>query len=482
MIFRGLAGKLFLTHLGLGLLVVTVITVVVLDTLQSMYLQSLQTGLQDRAYLLAERLAPELAGGHVEQVGIFLAALGVETQARVMVADVEGNVVGSTEPAQARLRGTPIDLVGLRPALRGRMQRAVDPTAPDLVFVAAPVEFQGEPVGAIRLSYSLAEFEAQIDRVLRRVGLPFLGAGTLSALLGVAFAYRLSRPARRLAEAAHALAGGDLARRTGVSGADEVGEAARAFDQMASRLQQLHAEREALLGRLSHEIHSTITGMVMAVEVLQRSKSLDRGSRHMLLSGLATNTQRLRRLANDLLEAARLARGQFTLRRSAVSPADLVREVASSFAGEASQRGIRLETAVHERLATLDADADRLAQALGNLVENALRHSPPGGQVLVAAEETPEWCILSVQDEGPGVDPAFLPRLFTPYQQATGGQPGRLGLGLSIAKAMIEAHHGHIQAAQAPTGGAIFRLLLPLPGAGPGRSASPPQPTSISLP
>lgn len=482
MIFRGLAGKLFLTHLGLGLLVVAVITLVVLDTLQSVYLQTLQTGLQDRAYLLAERLAPELAEGHHEQVSIYLAALGVETQARVMVADVEGNVVGSTEPEQARLRGTPIELAGLRAALRGRMQRAVDPTAPDLVFVAVPVEFQGESVGAIRLSYSLAELEAQIDQVLRMVGLTFLGAGILSALLGVAFAYRLSRPARRLAAAAHALAGGDLTRRTGVIGADEMGEAARAFDQMASRLQQLNAEREALLGRLSHEIHSTITGMVMAVEVLQRSKSLDHSSRQVLLGGLATNTQRLRRLANDLLEAARLARGQLSLRRSAVSPADLVREVASSFAGEASQRGLRIETEVNERLTNLDADADRLAQALGNLVENALRHSPPGGRVLVTAEELSGWCALSVQDEGPGIDPSFLPTLFTPYQQPPGGMPGRLGLGLSIAKAVTEAHGGRIEAAQAPSGGALFRLLLPLPGAGSESQASRLASPSISLP
>ena len=464
---KGLAARLFLTHLGLALLIIVAGGTYLTISLQRTYPHSLEASLQDHAHLLAEAVRPSLESGDYEHLRLTLDALNDRVEASAIVEDGQGVVVGSTDPELASLIGQTTTFQSLQTVLRLGRPAVRYQDEDDLVFVAVAIRSNDEPIGAIRIGHSVIGSPAiglQGERysIVQTLGIGIIAAAALSALVALGLAHRLSRPARSLATAAAAFAQGDYSRRASVAGPSEIREAAEAFNDMANQVQQLLHAREAFLSQVSHEVHSTITGMNMAVEVLQRNQQLDAAAERLLLNGLRTHTQRLRRLADDLLQAARLAQGTLSLRLGPVDPADLVSEVASIFLAEAAERGLELAHRATPELPPISADADRLSQSLGNLVENALRLSPTGSSVQLRAEQEGDWCVLTVEDEGPGLSPADIEQLLGAAQPNPMSYSGRLGLGLPIARAIAAAHNGRLEAFPRPSHGSVFRLLIPI--------------------
>ena len=459
--------RIFLSHFVLAVAVMLAVGWFVFDNLQRTYFQSVEDDLQDQAVIAGQRLAPLLAQKRYDEVQAALSDLGLRPGIRILVTNVDQVVVGSTEPEEARLRGTPSRAAGIREALRSRMQRNTNPEGDELVYVAAAVPYEGTDVGVVRVSYGLAALEARTTGLFNSLAIGILAVLLVSGLVAYALAYRLSRSARRLADASQTLAGGDLTARTRLDGNDELAEAGRAFDQMADQLQAVQLERQALLNTMSREIHAAISGMAMALEVLRRGKELEWDSRDLLLGGLQSQGRRLRRLADDLVEAARVTRGPLPLYKATVFPAELVREVAGSFTAEATDRGARLECVVNGELPPLNADQDRLTQALGNLVESALSYTPPGGRVLVTAEMSNGSCVMAVHGEDFGPAAEGPAPTFGPFA-GTGELSGRQGLRLAITRAVVEAHGGQLQQARLAQGGSIYRMSLPLNGTEPG--------------
>lgn len=471
---RGLALKLFISHLGLVLLLLLIGSPYLLTTTQQAYLHTLGNSLTDQAVVISQAVAPTLASGPSADVQRYLAPLDRKLGTRVLVADSSGRIAGATEAEQQSMLGQTVTVGGLDQALTGATVERVSPDASDLVYVAVPALQDGRVVGAVRVSYGLTELREELDGLLNSIRLTIMLAAVLSALLSVMLAYGLSRPARQLAEAAQALAAGDFSRRTGVRGSDEIGRAATSFDLMADELARMQTEREQLLGNVSHEIHSTITGMSMAVEMLQQSERLEARSRRLLLSGLHTHTQRLRRLADDLLESARIARGRLSLKMAELAAEDLVNDTVAIFTAEAADRGVRLTGSLQAPGLLLRGDRDRLGQAVGNLVENAIRHTPSGRSVVVTAEQRGGYCVFSVRDEGPGIQGAPVRTPFRVRGNLPGESTGRLGLGLGIVIAMAEAHHGWLEVETSPSEGSTFSMFVPVPPAGDrGAPASP---------
>jgi len=462
--------RLFLSHLTLAVVVMVGVGVYLFEQMQQAYLRSLEDSLEDYAVLAAQRLGPLLAQGRFDEAHGSLFQLGLRSDVHVLVTDQSGRVVGSTEPEEAQLRGRPSQAVGFRRALRGLASSAIDPLGDELVYVAIPISYMDpaadEPlvVGAIRVSYSVQDLEARITSFFTTITVGALAALAISLLGGFGLAYGLSRSARRLAQAAYTLAQGDLTARVRLTGRDELAEAGAAFDRMADQLQATRLERQALFNTLSRDIYSAVSGMWMALEVLRRDQGLDRPSQELLLGGLQAQGRRLRGLATDLVEAARLTRGTLVLHHTEVSLEDLVREVTGTLIADAAGRGVRLECTVGEDLPSLRADQQRLAEALVNLVENALSYTPPGGRVLVTAEQANGLCVMSVQEEGSQPFPAdaAADALFGPLVQAGTPPSGSAGLRLSIAKAAVEAHGGRLEQARIAQGGVIYRISLPV--------------------
>ena len=454
---RGLAPKLFVSHLAIAAVVLVGLTAYSVDRVQRAYIKALERALEDEATLAAEFIGPALANGSPPRLARLLGRLDATDRLQVMVLDRNGVVVGGDDPEAVARAGTLAEAEGLDQALGGeRYGGSLSGPVPAL-YLFAPVRNQGQIVGALRISYTLEDVPRRIGQLLTALGIGVAAAAAVAVALAMLLAYRLSLPARKLAAAADAVANGNLSYRTNIRGDDEFAKAGHAFDSMAGRLQENDQQRELLLASLSHEIHSTVTGMSMASELLESGVEERLLSRQSLLIGLKARIQQLKRLADDLLESARASRGTLELRWSEVRPEELVSETLAAFNAESALKSVPIDAFIPEGLPSVLGDKDRLRQALSNLLENALRHSPTGARVQVRVSREPAFCSFSVIDDGPG-----LPDEASAETIATDRPTGRLGLGLAIVREIVELHGGRFLVANKPGGGTICQIQVPL--------------------
>lgn len=304
---------------------------------------------------------------------------------------------------------------------------------------------------------------------------PYDWRGPVSAILALSavllgasafFSNRVSRPLTRLTRAARTLAEGDLNVRVGSSAVREIDDLAGAFNTMASSLSDADRQRRQMTADVAHELRTPISIIRGRLEGIQDgiySATPDQ------IATLLNETALLERLIEDLRLLALADAGQLPLHTESIAPAPLLRSVVQSFAQQAQSQGIDLHTAELPTLPEVEADPQRIAQVLSNLVANSLRHTPAGGTVLLNASATDQdgrqMVCISVRDTGTGIAPGDLPHIFDRFYRADPARTragGGAGLGLAIAKRMIDAHHGTICAESTPGAGTTVTFCLPL--------------------
>lgn len=332
--------------------------------------------------------------------------------------------------------------------------------------VTEPITSGDRVVGTVRVVDSLrpvTRTEAQLRRTFGVVA----GLATLLALLATAgLAGLVTRPLRRLAMLAASVDAGDLDRRAGHLGSGEIATLARAFDRMLDRLQAAFARQRQFVGDASHELRTPLAVLQAQVDLLKGEP--DEAARRKGLTVLTSSLAQLERLVADLLTLARAGADRLHEPR----PID----VADFF--EDLRRDLPLfgprSYAVHTCRGSLVADPDRLTQVLRNLVRNAVRHTDDGGEITVTARPDGDRLRIMVADRGTGVPADQLPHIFERFHRTGAGRERDRegsGLGLPIARALVEAHGGRIWARARPGGGAEF--ILTLPGFTPGPVAGP---------
>jgi signal transduction histidine kinase len=308
----------------------------------------------------------------------------------------------------------------------------------------------------VEVSRGIGEMQAFLG-TLRSIlvaasALALLVAWVASLLLARA----VTRPLREMEQATQAIAAGDLDLRLAVTTRDEIGSLAESINRMAADLARLEAARRDFIARISHDLRTPLTAIKGSVINLQDVAPEE------LQPSLATvdeQSDRLIRLVDDLLTLSRLQRGQLRLRLSDTDLCAVTRS-AASLAGEKAERlGVHLSTELPATAPTITADADRLQQVVLNLVDNALRATPPGGSVEVEVGSGGEEITLTVRDDGRGPTPDEEAHAFEPYFRGPGGGAG---LGLSISRDIVLAHGGRIWLIARPEGGAEAGFALPL--------------------
>jgi len=303
---------------------------------------------------------------------------------------------------------------------------------------------------------------------LPRLSRSLLWAALVAGLVGVAAGAALSRtlttPLARVAVAARALAQREWRTRAPAGGPTEVAEVAQAFNDMAEALQQAELQRRSLMADIAHELRTPLTVLQGGLRAL-----LD-GVYPLELTEIATlydETRLLSRLVDDLRELALAEAGQLRLALRPVPVGPLVEAAAALFAPAAEAGGVRLTLALEPGAPAALADPDRLAQVLRNLLANALRHTPAGGaigcRVAPAVAAGRPGVQLVVTDTGAGIAAADLPRVFDRFyrgDQTLARQPSGAGLGLAIAKSLVEAMGGAIGVQSSPGAGATFTVWL----------------------
>ena len=304
---------------------------------------------------------------------------------------------------------------------------------------------------------------------LQRATVQAAGVALLLAVVaGGGVALATTRPIARLAEVTRRYGAGDRDARAPAAGRDEVGALARVFNETADRLQAEEDQRRRFTTDVAHELRTPLTVLKSELEAIQDGLMTADAT---TLAQLLQQVDLLALLVRDLRLLTQAEGGELTLRLERVDLADLVTGVAGAFGSRAAGLGVRLETDLPASTGALRAEVDpeRMRQALNALLDNAMRHAPPGSTVRLAAERTGDELRIDVLDQGPGIAAEHLPHVFRRLYRvdaARDRETGGSGLGLAIVAAIVALHGGHAEAANRPTGGARFRIALPTGGRG----------------
>jgi signal transduction histidine kinase len=307
--------------------------------------------------------------------------------------------------------------------------------------------------------YELAFRDATAMSVGIGLGVSALTALTLSWYLS----RRVHRSATALSEAASAVAGGHYDIRVPPPRlGKEFDAVAAAFNKMALQLGEVDETRRQMLADLAHEIRTPVAVLDAYMEALEDGiRQLDQET----IGTLRDQTRRLTRFSVDVNALSAAERRTTSIDSQWISSKTLIETAVSAFAPRYGSKGVDLTSRVADDLPTLWADYERLGQVLGNLLDNALRHTEPGGRVDVTATAADDELLIAISDTGTGVGREHLPRLFDRFYRADAArdrQHGGAGIGLSIAKALVDAHGGRIEAHSDGHGtGTTFSVCLP---------------------
>ncbi|MFN8521912.1 MAG: HAMP domain-containing sensor histidine kinase [Chloroflexota bacterium] len=299
-------------------------------------------------------------------------------------------------------------------------------------------------------------------------------SGVVSVALASVIARQVASAASSLATAARAVASGRLDVRISTITNDEVGEVAHAFNAMAERLAEadqrrieMEDSRRQLLAAVSHDLRTPLASLRAMVEAINDRVVTDQETIDRYLHSMGGEVSRLSSLIDDLFELSRLDSGQLALRREACSLADLLSDTVESMRLQAQRKDQRLTSHVDLDLPVVSVDVSRVQRAVSNLLQNAIRYTPPNGEIWLAAQRDRGEVRVDVVDSGDGITPSDLPRIFDRFYRGDkarvrGSEEAGAGLGLSIARGLIEAHGGRLWAENVPESGARFSFTLPL--------------------
>lgn len=303
------------------------------------------------------------------------------------------------------------------------------------------------------------------DETTQRIILVAFVAAAGATLLGLFIAGRIAAPLGRLEDAAAAVAAGDLARRSGIAGRhDEIGRLGRSFDEMAAELETAESSRRRFFQDAAHELKTPL-----AVIEATTTAVLDGVYEHDLahLETIREQSRVLAGIVADLRTISLAEAGDLPLRLGSVDLAEVAAAGARTFAARADLAGVALTSEVPSGSLVV-ADRDRVTQVLAAYLDNAIRHTPAGGSIVVGADRRPGAVRLSVADTGPGIASDAIEHVFDRFyrtDEARDRSSGTSGLGLAIVRALTEAQHGRVGVESVAGGGARFWAELPTPPA-----------------
>jgi signal transduction histidine kinase len=474
--FRSLQSRLILSYaviIAVCLVLVGIASVVLLSGYQRNLMFS---RLDDRATLSARLAAEFLRRGRSPENVVERLSQQMnrreESRTFVYLLDPDGRVVsGSNE----KLDGLPSGQLPVRP-----LQAAVSPVRGErrlaagerVLYVAEPV-YRSDQQGRRATAYYLVLAEPYrpvrfaLGDLVPRLAWAGAIALTLSLVLAALMAVSVARPIDRIARAAEEIAAGNYDQELDITRPTELARLATSFCVMARRVKATVQSQQDLLANVSHDLKTPLTSIQGFSQAMLDGTASDDESWQRAATIIHDEAERMRRLVDDLLDLARLEAGEVVLAREPVDIGELLRACAVRFAPQAECNGVQLEVDAPELLPEVVGDADRLGQVFGNLVDNALKHAgheDGAGRVVLQAEHEQAMVIGSVTDNGPGIPAEDLPRIFERFYQVDKSRAQRAsgaGLGLAIAKEIVQAHGGQIRAESVEGLGTRFTVQLP---------------------
>lgn len=387
---------------------------------------------------------------------------------RIIVTDASGIVIADSDGARAGQRfagatgwqATPID------------DQAIRSTGPNVVTVQGRVLVLPPDVNTTygtlwveTTDAGVARDRAFLGRLQHVTALSATIAFIAALIISLILARLIGRPLETLTQAVRRMGAGDLGQRVPEEGSAETIELARSFNAMATNLATSQALRQQLVADVAHELRTPLANIRGYLEAIEDGVvSADEAT----LRTLREEAAQLNGLIDDLQELAQAEAGELRLNRAAITPAELIERAIEAARPRAAEEGIFLHGEAALELPAVAVDLQRIGQVLQNLLTNALRHTATGGRVTMSAALAPDnpqrMVALSVTDTGSGIAPEDLPRIFERFYRADSSRAratGGSGLGLTIARRLVEAHGGQIDVVSAVGEGSRFTITLP---------------------
>lgn len=327
------------------------------------------------------------------------------------------------------------------------------------------VEVGGERVATALLVLPPPDLDPReqryVDATNRALLIGALGAAAAALLIGLLLSRGFLSPLTELTQAISAMKRGDLSQRVPVRTRDELGELAEAFNAMSAQLHRAKELRQQMTADIAHELRTPLMVISGYLEALCDGTLEPTPARFETMNQEALQ---LRRLIDDLRTLSLADAGELKLQLQIIQPREILEQVARSFDPLAQEQQVALRLESAPALPSIQADRERMVQVLSNLISNALRHTPAGGRITLAAQSQQNQVQLIVQDTGVGIAAEHLPNVFERFyriEESRYTSEGESGLGLAIAKSIVEAHQGTITVESQPGVGTTMRIALP---------------------
>lgn len=408
--------------------------------------------------------------------GVFMKLMAVNPTLELYLLDANGKILGYDAPPEKilleRVSLTPIDEFL---ATEGQVVRGENPRNPEApgIFTAWPVAEDEGYVYAILASelYQEAGGVLALSDLLSRSAWILLGILVLAAGCSLLMVHLLTRDLESLQDTMANFRDGDTEARCPVRTQDEIGRLSAGFNFLADsvreqmcKVQESDRQRREMIASISHDLRTPLASLRGYLEHLdQHGRSLAIEEKDEILTIALRNTDRVRRMTDDLLELSRLEAGELRLTMEEFPLGELAHDVVQRFQPLAANAEINLQALVPQELPPIVGDIAMIERVLGNLVENAIRHTPAGGRVSLRLLPAAKGVEVRVIDNGEGIDADELPRIFDRFYRIAknrGLEEGSTGLGLAIVKQILALHKTSIEVKSKPTVGSVFQFRL----------------------
>jgi signal transduction histidine kinase len=350
-------------------------------------------------------------------------------------------------------------------ASSGKYKRGEQVSRSDLALGVTITE-NGKVIGILipmRVPYEGLPREIEfIERINVTLFYGALIGAVIALLLGVFLSRTLTRPIRELTQATHAVSEGDLSQQVPVRSNDELGELARAFNKMSAELSRSVNARKQMTADIAHELRTPLSLILGHAEAVHDGVLPPTRENFEIIREEAS---RLEHLVNDLRTLSLADAGELTINPQVIEPERLINEVAGLYQFETQRKNISLDVETASPLPNIEIDPGRMTQVLTNILDNAIRHTPEGGRIVLSVKRENDHVQLIVQDGGLGVPPEYLDRIFERFYRTDASRQregdGGSGLGLAIAKSIVLAHGGQLSAEN--ESGKGLRIIISLP-------------------
>jgi len=465
---RTLRGRLVLSHILPLLLVLPLVGIGLVYILETqVLLTELTEDLTDRATIIAEAIVshPDLLSD-AEDVQRFVSSISLNLEEQIIILKPNGDIIAASNPDSGATSSQIIIMERLEIGSDGEPSVSVQYN-----FFQQGAEVFIPVVGAdqqlqfiVGVTQSLEGVATEFDRLRKWVLVILLIELALACVIGYVLALRLSRPISRVSTAIIDIADGQSIEPLPPAGPQEIRRLSLAVNILSERLRILEETRRRSLANIVHELGRPLGAILSAIHVLRQAPGDDLEIRRELLAGAEAEINRMQPLLDDLAHLHGQVTGTLELAYQPTPLSEWLPPILLPWRAAALDKGLEWEAVIPLDLPTANLDPKRMAQAIGNLLSNAIKYTPEGGRVGVSAGTVKTEVWLAVKDNGPGISPEDEERIFEAFFRSRRDRrfPQGLGLGLTIARDLVEAHGGHVELVSEPGEGSRFTIYFPM--------------------